>query len=334
MKIEELLTHVLKSGVEGASQKWPVASLRWRNRKLFASVNARALRGMLVCCFCMMGVGLAWQVFSAMGWLSSQRVALKQLQFEQTALRNQRSLQQIKSDALALATEQRKAEQLEYQLALDDLLLAWPNSVFRGHVIHHLQHMANSQQLQIVQMKLTPLPNDHGYEAGLLSFSLKGTKLATYSFWHSLNQLFQNGTWTALIWRLLPLGGYSLEGQVHLLWDAEDAFTDTGVELQAVTRPVSKAKELIEDTHVWPDQALSQMRLVGAVQSVATSNKESVWTLLQSGRHIQAVRTGQYLGIEKRRVLYLDTQGLWLEGGSGTDLERPSSLLAWEKVSP
>ena len=50
MKIEELLTHVLKSGVEGASQKWPVASLRWRNRKLFASVNARALRGMLVCC--------------------------------------------------------------------------------------------------------------------------------------------------------------------------------------------------------------------------------------------------------------------------------------------
>jgi Tfp pilus assembly protein PilP len=63
-------------------------------------------------------------------------------------------------------------------------------------------------------------------------------------------------------------------------------------------------------------------------------NKELAWTLLQSGRQIQAVQPGHYLGIENRRVLSLDAQGLWLEGGLGTELSLPFTLLAWEKGSP
>jgi hypothetical protein len=134
-----------------------------------------------------------------------------------------------------------------------------------------------------------------------------------------------------------------LEGQLHLLWDAQDAFTDTGVELQANSRSAAGSAAEVktnlnnlnaQKSHLWPDQSLSQMRLVGAAQSVDPLSKDWSWTLLQLGRQIQAVRPGQYLGIENRRVLSLDAQGLWLEGGPGTELRLPLTLLAWEKVLP
>jgi hypothetical protein len=186
------------------------------------------------------------------------------------------------------------------------------------------------------------LPNEHGYEAGILSFFVRGSEVATASFWKALNQLFQNGNWTALTWRRLPDGNFSLEGQLHLLWDAEDAFTDTGVELQANSRSASEVQVKlhvnnnvnVQKSHLWPDQSVSQMRLVGAAQSVDPLSKDGSWTLLQLGRQIQAVRPGQYLGIENRRILSLDTRGLWLEGGTGTEPSLPRTLLAWEKVLP
>jgi Tfp pilus assembly protein PilP len=132
------------------------------------------------------------------------------------------------------------------------------------------------------------------------------------------------------------------------LWDAEDAFTDTGVELQARGRSAADAKvnlkqklnninninNSLQKSHLWPDQSLSQMRLVGAAQSADPSNKDWTWTLLQLGRQIQAVRPGQYLGIENRLVLSLDSQGLWLEGATGTELSLPLTLLEWDKVLP
>jgi Tfp pilus assembly protein PilP len=90
----------------------------------------------------------------------------------------------------------------------------------------------------------------------------------------------------------------------------------------------------LQKSHLWPDQSLSQMRLVGAAQSADPSNKDWTWTLLQLGRQIQAVRPGQYLGIENRLVLSLDSQGLWLEGATGTELSLPLTLLAWDKVLP
>ena len=339
----------LNTCVEVASRKWPAASLRWRNGQLFATAQARGWRATLVGSLSMLLFGMAWQLLSGAGWIHSHRVAMKQWQGEQTTLQNIEALQQIKLEALALANEKRKATQLEYQLALDDLILAWPNSAMRSQLIDRLQRMAQSQNLRIEQMALAPLPNEHGYEAGTLSFIVKGSELATASFWKALNQLFQNGNWTALTWRRLPDGNFLFEGQLHLLWDAEDAFTDTGVELQARGRSAADAKvnlkQKLNDTnytnkislqksHLWPDQSLSQMSLVGAAQSADPSNKDWTWTLLQLGRQIQAVRPGQYLGLENRLVLSLDAQGLWLEGATGTELSLPLTLLAWDKVLP
>jgi hypothetical protein len=238
------------------------------------------------------------------------------------------SLQMANSTALTLAHAQRNHALLEYQAQVDELILAWPNSVFRMHLIHRLQQLAQTKNLHIVQMKFTPMPDEQGFEAGALDFSLKGSQAATYVYWRSLNQLFQNGVWPKLIWRLLPTGEYSLEGQIILLWDAEDAFTDTGVELQAASRV--KAKSTSVDERVLPDHSVAQMRLVGTGQTLAEPQAKLFWTLLQSGRQIIAVRPGQYLGIENRRVLSLDVQGLWLADEFG----QPAALLAWEKGTP
>jgi hypothetical protein len=177
-------------------------------------------------------------------------------------------------------------------------------------LIHRLQQLAQTKNLYIVQMKFSPMPDEQGFEASALDFSLKGSQAATYAYWQALNQLFQNGLWPKLMWRLLPTGEYLLEGQIHLLWDAEDAFTDTGVELQAASR--AKAKNLSFDERVLPDHSVAQMRLVGTVQTLAEPPTKLFWTFLQSGRQISAVRPGQYLGIENRLVLSLDAKGLWL----------------------
>lgn len=334
MTLATWLDKSLSAWVEVASRRWPAASLRWRNRSLFAAAKARWWRAIWVCALSMVFVGLGWQMFIAAGWLHSHQLELEALEREQATFKNKSSLEQIKADALALAHEKTIALQLEYQIEMDDLILAWPNSALRTQLIHRLQHTARSQNLLIEQMTLTPLPNEHGFEAGTLSFALKGSQSATYIFWHALNQLFQNGIWSALVWRRMPEGHYSLEGQLHLLWDAQDAFTDTGVGLQAESGKVSEVQVLQGQHHLWPDQSLSQIRLVGTAHFADPMNKELAWTLLQSGRQIQAVQPGHYLGIEKRRVLSLDAQGLWLEGGAGTELSLPLTLLAWEKGLP
>jgi Tfp pilus assembly protein PilO len=342
MTLQTYLDKRFNTCVEAASRRWPAASLRWRNRQFFATAEARGWRAMVVGSLSMVLVGTGWQMLSGAGWIHSHHVELKQLQLEQTTLQNNVSLLKIKSEALALANEKRKASQLEHQLALDELIVAWPNSALRSQLLHRLQRMAHSQNLRIEQMTLTPLPNEHGFEASILSFFVRGSEVTTASFWKALNQLFQNGNWTALTWRRLTDGHFSLEGQVHLLWDTEDAFTDTGVELQANSRSASEVmvKRNVNNTvnvqksHLWPDQPLSQMRLVGAAQSLDPLSKDWTWTLLQLGRQIQAVRPGQYLGIENRRVLSLDTQGLWVEGGTGTELNLPLTVLAWEKGLP
>jgi hypothetical protein len=345
MTLTTWLQSCFNTCVDVASRRWPAASLRWRNRQLFATAEARVWRVMVIGSLSMVLVGMGWQMLSGAGWIHSHLVEIKQLQGELATFQNNASLLQIKSEALALGNEKSKASQLEYQLALDDLILAWPNSVLRSQLIHRLQRMAHAQNLRIEQMTLTPLPNEHGFEAGTLTFNVKGPEMATASFWKALNQWFQNGNWTAIIWRRLPDGHFSLEGQLHLLWDAQDAFTDTGVELQANIRSAAEGNVKlnvnhnnlnisVQKSHLWPDQSLSQMRLVGAAQSVDPSSQDWTWTLLQLGRQIQAVRPGQYLGIENRRVLSLDTQGLWLEGGAGTELSLPHTLLAWDKVLP
>ena len=310
------------------SKAWPQAALHWRNRILFRSVWARVGRAILLCGVSMVFLFGAWQALISSGFVPSFRLQWQQMTKANMTRLAEQSLHIANSTALSLTHAQRNHALLEYQAQVDELILAWPNSAFRMQLVHRLQQLAQTKNLHIVQMKFNPMPDEQGFEVGALDFSLKGSQAATYAYWQSLNQLFQNGVWLKLIWRLLPTGEYSLEGQINLLWDAEDAFTDTGVELQAASRV--KAKNLSVGERVLADHSVAQMRLVGTVQTLAEPQTKLFWTLLQSGRQIIAVSPGQYLGIENRRVLSLDAQGLWLADEFG----QPATLLAWEKAMP
>ena len=310
------------------SKAWPRVTLHWRNRSLFHSVWARVGRAILLCGVSMVFLFGAWQALITSGFVPSYRLQWQYMANAHMTRQAEQSLQIANSTALSLTNAQRNHALLAYQAQVDELILAWPNSAFRMQLVHRLQQLAQTKNLHIVQMKFTPMPDEQGFEAGALDFSLKGSQAATYAYWQSINQLFQNGVWPKLIWRLLPTGEYSLEGQINLLWDAEDAFTDTGVELQAASRV--KAKNLSVGERVLPDHSVAQMRLVGTVQTLAEPHAKLFWTILQSGRQIIVVRPGQYLGIENRRVLSLDVQGLWLADEFG----QPAALLAWEKGAP
>ena len=328
MNLPEFKNLALRKSVALVSKAWPQAALRWRNRTLFRSVWARVGRAILMCGVSMVFLLGAWQALTAAGIMPSYRLQWQYMANAHMTRQAEQSLQIANSTALSLTNAQRNHALLAYQAQVDELILAWPNSAFRMQLVHRLQQLAQTKNLYIVQMKFTPTPDEQGFEAGALDFSLKGSQAATYAYWQSLNQLFQNGVWPKLIWRLLPTGEYSLEGQINLLWDAEDAFTDTGVELQAASRV--KAKNLSVGERVLPDHSVAQMRLVGTVQTLAEPQTKLFWTILQSGRQISSVRPGQYLGIENRLVLSLDTKGLWL----GDEFGQPSTLLAWEKVAP
>ena len=310
------------------SKAWPQAAFHWRNRSLFRSVWARVGRAILMCGVSMAFLFGAWQALIAFEFVPSYRLQWQQMAKANMTRVAEQALQKANANALSLTNAQRNDALLEYQSQVDELILAWPNSAFRMQLVHRLQQLAQTKNLHIVQMKFNPMPDEQGFEVGELDFSLKGSQAATYAYWQSLNQLFQNGVWPKLIWRLLPTGEYSLEGQINLLWDAEDAFTDTGVELQAASRV--KAKNLSVGERVLADHSVAQMRLVGTVQTLAEPQTKLFWTLLQSGRQIIAVSPGQYLGIENRRVLSLDAQGLWLADEFG----QPATLLAWEKAMP
>ena len=328
MNLPEFKNLAMRKSVALVSKAWPQAALRWRNRTLFRSVWARVGRAILMCGVSMVFLLGAWQALTAAGLMPSYRLQWQYMANAHMTRQAEQSLQIANSTALSLTNAQRNHALLAYQAQVDELILAWPNSAFRMQLVHRLQQLAQTKNLYIVQMKFTPTPDEQGFEAGALDFSLKGSQAATYAYWQSLNQLFQNGVWPKLIWRLLPTGEYLLEGQINLLWDAEDAFTDTGVELQAASQVIAKNFSVGE--RVLPDHSVAQMRLVGTVQTLAEPQTKLFWTILQSGRQISSVRPGQYLGIENRLVLSLDTKGLWL----GDEFGQPSTLLAWEKVAP
>jgi DICT domain-containing protein len=276
---------------------------------------------------CLLGF---WQVLTNAGFIQSHRLRWQLMAMAQMTQQAEQAMQNAKASALALTHAQTNDQLLEYQLQLDELILAWPNSALRTQLIHRLQQLAQAKNLQIVHMKFIPLTDEQGFEVGALDVSLKGTQWATSAYLQSLNQLFQNGIWSQLTWRWMPTGDYSLDGQIHLLWNAEDAFTDTGVELQAASRVKAEKKALSLDARVLPDHSVGQMRLVGAAQSLTASGWTLFWTLLQSGRQVSAVQAGQYLGIENRLVHSLDDKGLWLRDEWGNS----ATVLPWEKVSP
>jgi hypothetical protein len=158
------------------------------------------------------------------------------------------------------------------------------------------------------------------------------------AYWQALNQLFQNGVWVSWIFRLLPNGQTALEGHLQLLWDADDAFTDTGVELLDVAvlathldlSPSTVRKGVDDLAHVLPAQSPQSMQVVGSARPSSPALNLAAWTWIRSDAQIHLVQSGQRVGLEKYKAGTVDDHGLWLVGETG----RPATQLSWEVVKP
>jgi hypothetical protein len=317
--------------VQFFSRLMPTLTLRWQNQKLFSSPLARCLRALFVglCSFGLVWVSwqflvpwTAWSVPSFQ-WQAQQALAQKE-----AAHRVQKHTHSM---AMQTSLSQLRAVNLQQQAQIDDLTLAWPNSVLRLTLLNRLQQMAHQRGLHVLQLKSIPESVQHGYESSSLKFNVRGSEWATHAFWQALNQLFQNGVWVSWAYRLLPDGQYALEGHIALLWDTQDAFTDTGVALQSqadTALPIAKVLPSLE--HVLPNHSQAQMRLVGAAQSALAGRGESDWTWIRAGTEIRLIRPGQLLGKEQSMVRHFDAQGLWLSSGEGM----PDVRLSWEGGRP
>lgn len=309
----------------------PELALRWQNQKLFSSPLSRCLRALLVSLSSCGVVWVGWQFLVSWAalpvpsfqWHAQQTLAQKeavhQMQQYKHALSMQTSLTQLRA-----VTSHQQAQ-------IDDLILAWPNSALRLSLLSLLQQMAHERSLHVIQLKSTPESAQHGYEGSSLKFNVRGSEWATHAFWQALNQLFQNGLWLSWVYRLLPDGQYALEGHIALLWDSQDAFTDTGVALQsqAVTAvPIAQAVPTL--VHVLPDHSQTHMRLAGSAQGALAGRGESDWAWVRAGSEIRLIRSGQLLGKEQSMVRHVDAQGLWLSSGQGL----PDVRLSWEGGQP
>jgi hypothetical protein len=318
----------------------PQLHLRWQNQSLFVSPVSRVLRALSLGA-CALGLMLLlWPVASALlGW-SVPTAQWQQHQLQARALADSWAEKQKQEQILQARLEKSRRAAIAHQVQIDELILAWPNSGLRLSLLNRLQSMAQQRGLHVLYLNAAQEAGQQGYEGSALKFSVRGTEWATHAYWQALNQLFQNGLWTSWACRLLPDGQFALEGQMSLLWDAQDAFTDTGVELQEHSTALASqgANPLDSAGHVLPGQSQSQMRVVGAAQPVqrdqhASANASasaSAWTWIRAGTQIHLVRSGQRLGLEQSQAKFADAQGLWLSPGLGqADIQ-----LGWEDVKP
>lgn len=313
-------------------QHLPQLHVRWQNQSLFASPLSRVMRA-LVLSACAFGLSLLlWSAAIALMDWQVPTAQWQQHQLQAHARANQLVTQHGQRQVAQARLEKLRLAALDHQVQMDELTVAWPNSGMRLSLLSRLQSMAQQRGLHVLYLNATPEGAQHGYEGTALKFSVRGTEWATHAYWQALNQLFQNGVWTTWACRVLPDGQYVLEGQMSLLWDAQDAFTDTGVELQ--DHSATLASEVAGATpsawHVLPSQSQSQMRVVGAAQATQTDRQASAWTWVRVGTQIHLVRSGQRLGLEQSQAKFTDAQGLWLSPGWG----QPDIQLGWEEVKP
>ncbi len=320
----------LKKSVRLSIRWLPKLFLKWQNRTLFHSCMSRLLRGSVLCILSALMVLGLWREISFLGWVSSDHQASILLEQDVKALIAKVHVRQTENNASTTERRHHLNELIEVQAEMDDLMVAWPNSNFRTVLLNHLQQLSQQHGLAVMQLKSAKLPDHHGYEASSVQFSLKGAEGATFSFWQSVNRLLPNGVWTHVSWRALPDGLFALEGQINLLWDAQDADTDTGVEMKWRHQAAQNPQALKFQSHVLPDHPQAQMRMVGSVGSSHTSTPAASWAFIRSGNQIHAVQAGQYLGLEKVKVHSTDSKGLWLGGDEG----QAPSLMAWELIKP
>lgn len=310
---------------------FPQTFVLWRNGVLWQLAGFR------------WGVGLGCFILSAATWcvlhwllhqtgLWNSPMGLRQnLMDEIQSIRPQAQKVLAEDSARNRWLSQKQLVLKDLNAQSNTLMTHWPNSALRMPLLSQLQTLAQHSGLQVIELKVAPSPEAHGFESSRLLFQMKGSEQATYAYWKTLNQVFTNGQWLNASWMLQNDGQYLVSAQLHLWWDAEDALTDTGVEVRwpdalvpKTLRPLENIKQNDLTAHVFPEESHALMRLVGSGLS------DSTWALVKAGQQVLPVQTGQYLGRERAKVQFANEQGLWGEVDNGP-LQK---LLAWEVAPP
>lgn len=309
----------------------PQISLKWRNGLLWQQPIVQW--GVVLSCVCLSAalLNLIQLFLHQTGLWMNQTVLNQTLMHELETLRPQALKVQAEGMGRVQLMLQKKSALQDLNAQSDAIVAHWPNSALRMPLLSQLQTLAMQRGLQVIELKVAPAPDSHGFESSRLLFQMKGSERSTYAYWLSLNQIFSNGIWLNASWNRQNDGQYLMAAQLHLWWDAEDASTDTGVEVR--WQDPLLFKSILSDSnlkpndlavHVFPDHSHAQMHLVGSGFS------DSTWALVKSGQQVLPVQTGQYLGRERGKVQFANEQGLWGEIDDGP-LQK---LLAWEQAKP
>lgn len=309
----------------------PQISLKWRNGLLWNQAIVRW--GVALSCVFLSAafLNLIQLLLHQTGWWTNPTVLNQTLMHELETLRPQALKVQAEGAVRAQLMLQKKSALQDLNAQSDAVVAHWPNSALRMPLLSQLQTLAMQRGLQVIELKVAPAPNSHGFESSRLLFQMKGSERSTYAYWLSLNQVLSNGIWLNASWLRQADGQYLMGAQLHLWWDADDASTDTGVEVRWQDPLLHKS--ILSDSflkpndlavHVFPDHSHVQMHLVGSGFS------DSTWALVKSGQQVLPVQTGQYLGRERGKVQFANEQGLWGEVDDGP-LQK---LLSWEQAKP
>jgi hypothetical protein len=321
---------MFKKSVRTLAKFFPQLVLRWQNNTLLDTPSARLLRALVLCFFSASMAWCAWIANSHWGWTSTPFVMWQENQRDIDSLRERLILKNERGLGLLVQQNAWQTKVAETQSHIDEITALWPNSTSRLTLLAQLYSMAHQQGLEVLHLQSKIQAAVQGYEVSEVQFNLKGSEASTYAFWRSLNQQFPNGRWTHLAWRLLPDQQFSWEARWALAWDAEDAYTDTGVEmLWKLTKPPSAQASTVSE-HLLPNDPLSQMSVAGSAQVSDLINKGTSWALIRSGQKIQWVQPAQFLGREKRQIQAIDGEGVWLKAEVGGAL----TLLALEVMRP
>lgn len=325
---------------------FPKASLLWRNGVLWQVAAYRRSIGLALflgsaLLLVLLQVLVLQVLLHPSGFLANPVVLQADLLQTVQSLKLQAQQLQLDSATRSLGISQKKIALNKLNVQDNERLAQWPNSALRMPLLSQLQVLAVQMGLKVMELKALPSPNAHGFESSRIQLQMKGTQQATYAYWQSLDRVFANGIWPSMSWVLQADGQYVLSAQLHLWWDVDDAYTDTGVEVrwhdELIKRAISDqvAVQLSAQTtaqsfvanaaHVFPDQSRMHMQLVGV-----GNGEQTTWALVKSGYQVLPVQMDQYLGSEKVKIKYANAQGLWGEVAEGV----VQKLLTWEAGKP